>query len=214
MKLLLTSAGLSCLKIKDAFLELLEKEPTEAKILFVTTASNPELNKDYLEVNLQNIKSCNVKNIEFMDFSKETLISITQKLNNCDAIYMEGGNTFYLMYKLKEAGIVDILRDLVITQNKLYIGSSAGSIVATPCIEVASLEPADPNDVGLFDFEGLDFVDFEVSPHTFDLVSLDKVREYFNKNRRKIYALDDKSAIKFTYSGIEVISEGKSELIS
>lgn len=47
----------------------------------------------------------------------------------------------------------------------LIIGVSAGTIVFTPNIAVATLPFADPNDIGLKDLTALNFVNFEFSPH-------------------------------------------------
>lgn len=48
-----------------------------------------------------------------------------QQIRDADAIYIPGGNTFYLLSKLYEYDLLDTIRDQV-SKGKPYIGSSAG----------------------------------------------------------------------------------------
>jgi len=89
---------------------------------------------------------------------------IKEFLADYDGLVMEGGNTFYLLKQIQGTGCADILRDFV-NSEKLYIGSSAGSIVAGPNIyPTYSKEEADrvPD---LKDFEGLNLTDLVIQPH-------------------------------------------------
>lgn len=81
-------------------------------------------------------------------------------LNRIDAILVGGGNTYVLLERLYQSGLLDVLREKVL--NGLpYIGASAGSNVAGPNI----LTTNDWNVVGLTRFESLDLVPFNINPH-------------------------------------------------
>jgi len=81
-------------------------------------------------------------------------------LDRIDAILVGGGNTYVLLKRLYESGLLDALRERV--RNGLpYIGASAGSNVAGPNI----LTTNDWNVVGLTNFQSLDLVPFNINPH-------------------------------------------------
>ena len=81
-----------------------------------------------------------------------------------DIIFFSGGNQFHLLSQIQQTGCADIIRDLV-KKGKIYIGSSAGSIVAGPDIYPTRLID-DANMKGNVKlYEGLGLVDFIVLPH-------------------------------------------------
>ena len=79
-------------------------------------------------------------------------------------IYVCGGNTFYLLYKIQESGFDKIIKQFV-ESGKLYFGVSAGSYVVCPTIEMAYWKHPDRNDVGLEDLTGLSIVPFLITVH-------------------------------------------------
>ena len=96
MKLLLTSAGLIP-EIAPYFLDLLGKKPEESKMVFIPTAANPELDRWYLNKDKLKIAQLGIIDINEVDIEKETQQSLAGKLKDADIIFVEGGNTFYLM---------------------------------------------------------------------------------------------------------------------
>jgi len=83
-----------------------------------------------------------------------------------DVLYVQGGNTFYLLDRMRRSGADGIIRKLVAAHGTVYCGVSAGSIIAGPDIGVAGWSPDwDCNEVGLTDPTGLHLVPFIVSPH-------------------------------------------------
>jgi dipeptidase E len=81
-------------------------------------------------------------------------------LSRVDAVFIGGGNTYALLRRLRQAGLVEPLRERA-RAGLPYIGSSAGSNVAGPNI----LTTNDWNVVGLTAFEALGLVPFNVNPH-------------------------------------------------
>jgi dipeptidase E len=92
--------------------------------------------------------------------------SLAKHLAGFDVLYIQGGNTFYLLDQLRRSGADTIIRDLVTGDHAVYCGISAGSVVAGPDIAVAGWSPEwDRNEVGLTDLAGLGLVPFVLSPH-------------------------------------------------
>jgi dipeptidase E len=92
--------------------------------------------------------------------------SLGEHLAGFDVLYIQGGNTFYLLDQLRRSGADKIIRDLVTGDHTVYCGISAGSVVACPDIAVTGWGPEwDHNEVGLTDLAGLGLVPFILSPH-------------------------------------------------
>ena len=87
---------------------------------------------------------------------------ILATINECDIIYVSGGNTFYLLNELRKSCVWQAIKNAV-KAGKIYIGESAGAIVASPDTRYATL--MDENSAKTSDFTGLNLVDFCVVPH-------------------------------------------------
>lgn len=81
-------------------------------------------------------------------------------LARADALFVGGGNTYALLKRLREAGLLEPIRARV-RAGMPYIGSSAGSNIAGPRI----LTSNDWNVVALDAFDSLGLVAFNVNPH-------------------------------------------------
>lgn len=102
-----------------------------SKIGFIPTASELDDDRWYMEESRNNLKSMNFDVID-IEISKESKEEILDKFNNIDAIFVAGGNSFYLLQQLK---LKDVLQELInFANNKIYIGSSAGACIACPSI--------------------------------------------------------------------------------
>lgn len=87
---------------------------------------------------------------------------ILATINKCDIIYVSGGNTFYLLNELRKSYAEQAIKNAV-KAGKIYVGESAGAIVAAPDTRYATL--MDKSSVNMSDFTGLNLVDFCVVPH-------------------------------------------------
>ncbi len=106
-----------------------------------------------------------VKKVEVVDLKKISGNELEKKLENFDVTWVNGGNTFYLLYWAEKSGFLNIIPKLL-KQGKVYVGVSAGSILATPTIEVAGWKNVDdPNVVKLDNLKALDLVPFYLLPH-------------------------------------------------
>jgi peptidase E len=200
-KLLLTSTGLTHPAIAKRFLSLLDKPPAETKILFVPTASRTEGEMKYVRKSAAELTALgiNEKNIVWFDANNPKQAAPFEQY---DVVYVCGGNTFYLMQKLLETGLGEEIKKLV-GAGKLYVGVSAGSIVAGPDISIAA--PFDPNDIQLNDPLGLGLTKIVISPH-FCKEEEKIIDDYKKKLSFKIIPLTDQQAYE-EINGTERIFE-------
>ena len=83
-----------------------------------------------------------------------------ETLAQAEALFMGGGNTYALLGRLRQSGLLAAIRERVLA-GMPYLGASAGSNVAGPTI----LTTNDWNVVGLDRFDALRLVSFNINPH-------------------------------------------------
>jgi dipeptidase E len=90
--------------------------------------------------------------------------AVQQKaIEETDAIFVGGGNTFRLLKALEDLDLIEAIRHKV-SSGAPYIGSSAGSNVAGPTIKTTKDMPI----VQPRSFTSLGLVPFQISPHYLD----------------------------------------------
>ncbi len=205
MKLLLTSGGITNDTIANALSGLLDRPLNEVNAAFILTAKN---NRDIpaVEAMSNQIAQLDERGINCIFADPSTDSDWQEKLDGVELVIIGGGNTFHLLNESRKTGFDVWLKDNL--EQKVYMGTSAGSILMTPYIAIASVDDGDENAVGISDLTGLGFVDFEVSPHTPEDVSVEGNLEYSKTTPRKLLLLDDNSAVKVTDS-LEIITEGQ-----
>ena len=213
MKLLLTSAGITNKSIREALLELVGKKFEDTSIVFIPTAANVEKgDKGWFIDDLANLQHLNFKQLEIADISAVPENIWRPKLEEADVLFFEGGNTYHLMEWLNKSGLTGLLPELLKT--RVYVGVSAGSMVtnrdlALKLSQVIYGEDLDRSE----DMAGLNYVDFYFLPHLNSeyFVNLRKknIEEVIVGMTRKIYALDDNSALSVVDGEVKIISEGE-----
>ena len=213
MKLLLTSGGLTNESISKALFDLVGKKPEDTSLVFIPTASNIEKEeKEWLIEDLINIKNQNFKEIYITDISAVEKQIWLPQMEKADVLFFEGGNTYHLMEWMNKSGLTQVMPELL--KNKVYVGLSAGSMVTGPDLALRQSQTLYGEDwERKEDMAGLNYVDFYFLPHLnspyFNLRNEDNIREGVKDLPRKVYALDDQSAIKIDGNKMEIISEGK-----
>jgi dipeptidase E len=137
-------------------------------------------------------------------------------LNRSDAILVAGGNTYALLKRLSDSGLLDVLRERVL--NGLpYIGASAGSNVAGPNI----LTTNDWNVVGLTRFESLGFVPFNINPHYAKRSASDalhsetrdfRIQEYHQVWNNPVVAIEESAILKIIDTGYSIVGTGRAKV--
>lgn len=88
-----------------------------------------------------------------------------ETLKNIGGIFVGGGHTPTLLYKLQQTGSLDVIRNAV--ENGLpYLGSSAGTLIACPTIKTNNDMPGPANDV--IDLRSLGLVNVQINCHYLD----------------------------------------------
>lgn len=129
---------------------------------FIPTASELDDDRWYMEKDREDLIKMKFNVIE-IDISKLSKEDIIEKFNSVNAIFVAGGNCFYLLQQLK---IKDVLQELIeFANNKIYIGSSAGACIICPSIDY--LEKLDDKSQAtlLNNYKAMNLVDFYILPH-------------------------------------------------
>ena len=87
----------------------------------------------------------------------------SRTIERSEIIFVGGGNTFRLLHQLQKNDLIEPIRR-AIRAGSLYIGSSAGAIVACPSLKTTKDMPV----VQPVSFEALGLVPFQISPHYLD----------------------------------------------
>ena len=133
-----------------------------ATVGFIPTASELDDDRWYMEKDRTAITNMGFNVID-IEISSESKTEITDKLARVDAVFVAGGNTFYLLQKLTEKDVLSNLADFA--RHKIYIGASAGSCIACPSIDY--LDKLDDKNQAplLVQYNALNLVDFYILPH-------------------------------------------------
>lgn len=153
------------------------------KAIFIPTAGDPYSNKDFVEADKIALKKYGLDVAE-MDVKNKNEEEIREVFDGADVVLVAGGDTFYLMEKLKESGADKIIKEFV-ARGGIYIGSSAGSIICCPTIEGAE-DFDDPKLAPKLDnFDGLGIFRDVIIPHA-------QKEKYFERIRRATERLESK----------------------
>ncbi len=182
---------------------------SEMCIGYVTTASKGSRSQEFFE---KVKKSIHEKEYSFeeIDIEGKTEKQIRDFFNDKNVIHIEGGNTFYLLKAIRETGFDKILKDLL-SEGKIYIGTSAGAYIMCPSIEVADWNQNGRDRFGVIDFTALNYVPFVLKVHyTDDMESM--VKEKMKSLKYPLRILRDGQGIlvegdtyTFTGDGSEIV---------
>ncbi len=147
----------------DGLLALLPRSPQKTRLAFIPTAADPYEDKWFMEADRKKLGDLGfqMREVDLKNINKEEL---RKKLRGVDAVYIAGGNTFYLLEKVQQSGFDEVIKELV-EKGVVYAGSSAGAVIAGPTIEPVSVFDDRRAAPSLTSMEGLKLVDFIVLPH-------------------------------------------------
>src|SRR3989344_1785175 len=172
MKLLLTSSGITNKSIAKSLRRLLGKPFGRSRLVFIPTAANIQSgDKEWLINDLSTCSKLGFEEINILNIDSTPQEKLWRpRVEAADVILFGGGNSFYLMWWLKESGLARLLPKLL--ETRVYVGISAGSIAAAPNLSLSRGSSRDlfklyyEGEVkGLEMEKGLGLVNFHVRPH-------------------------------------------------
>jgi len=121
-------------------------------------------------------------------------------LDQAEAVFVGGGNTFRLLDRLQRSGLLDALRRRAMG-GMPYLGASAGTNIAAPTIRTTNdmpiVEPAG--------FSALHLVPFQINPHYIDAdpssrhmgeTREERLREFLEENETPVLGLREGSWLR------------------
>lgn len=188
MKAILTSTDVTEV---SGGIELVEKMTGKSRkninFAVINEASAMEFGDHHFVINTLKDLSANFGgNIEIVHLLALNPKQIQERINAADVLFVLGGNTEWLKTVFDKSGISKLLPKIL--KNKLYIGSSAGSMV------LGHLPSYKNQDTGYgkadhFGVKGyLDLLDFSILPHLH--------AEYLN-NRGDKWAIDESKSVDY-----------------
>jgi dipeptidase E len=217
MKFLLTSAGIKNTSIHNALLDLLGKPIAESSALCIPTATyafpggaaGAALAWGFISGREPRCPMCELgwKSLGVLELTalpsieKELWVPMVQET---DVLLVNGGDTLYLCYWMRQSGLADLLPSL----RAVYVGLSAGSLVMTPNIGEDFIHWTPPTGgdetLGLVDFAIFPHLDHEMMPDN----SMAHAERWAAGMTVPGYAIDDQTALKVIDGAVEVVSEG------
>lgn len=158
MNLILASELTACLPKIEKLLGGVPK----GKMLIIPTAARGEGWEPPYESHYQPFEAMGFEPVEF-DLNGKSEAEVEIELTKSAAVYVCGGNTFVLLEHMRKSGFTKLVRRFL-EKGLVYIGSSAGAVVATPDIGYAA-SMDDPSRAVLSDYQGLHLIDFALMPH-------------------------------------------------
>jgi peptidase E len=189
VKLLLTSDGFKNPIIFEKFLEVVNKPASQITVFMVITSDREYAaykNSAKRELVNLGLKESNIK-VFFVENSPQY-----SDLKYFDVFYFCGGDTFYLLEKIRNTKLDSMIKKFVEEPGKVFISSSAGSIIAGLNTEIAKI--GDDAVVTLEDFTGLGLVDVMIHPHL-EEHEKSEVDFYSKKYKLKAIPLKDGQAL-------------------
>lgn len=136
--------------------------------------------------------------IKYIDLESSDIESAKDLLEETNILIVTGGNTFILMNYLRTTGLDVSIKKFIERSNSTYVGFSAGAIILTPTINIASAE----NTIGLKDLSGLNVLDFEILPHFDAETGIDYLESYKTTTEYEVKTITDDEALIIENSNI------------
>lgn len=207
MKFVLCSEGFYTPNTVEACVQLVGKPQDQISIGIINEAfAVEEGDKRWVLDNLNSVADNFAGELDIIDLLALSLEDIEKRLADKDVIFVVGGDTDYLMSVYQKTGFDTLLPKLL--ETKVYVGSSAGSMVVGKRISAAAYRLIYGEDskwdidqyVGLVDLSVMPHLD---SPHFPN--RKESLLEAVGSFEGKVYGLRDDSAVVIDGANIYTI---------
>ena len=192
-------------EVASLFPKFAGEEIKGKRITFIPTASLVEEVRFYVDDDRKAFEELGII-VEELEITTASPDKILEVLNRNDYIFVSGGNTFYLLQELRRKG-ADALITEQIRAGKLYIGTSAGSVILCPDIEFVKEMDYSHAAPELQSFTGLNIVDFYILPHYLDFPFEEITQNIVKKYGKKLdlRPISNKQVITIAGNRIEIL---------
>jgi dipeptidase E len=158
-RLLLASYGVGALP------EVVDGKAEGLRLAFVAAAAGPDAEtKEWVQADRRQLEilGCEVWTLDLAQVEADAVKAV---LRGVDGVFLTGGNSYLLLWHARRSGFAGLVPPLVEAGELLYVGTSAGAIVAGPDLApAASLD--DRSEVPELESSvALALVPFTVLPH-------------------------------------------------
>jgi len=203
MTLYLTSNGLENEYVAERFKKVILKKDISNVSFLIISVQDDDSDAFYLQKTKDELHKIGAVDIDVFTLGDKPFIPTKEY----DVIYVCGGNTFVYLDRIKKTGLDKFIIDSVKSNRSIYVGVSAGSIIAGPDISIASWgSEGDSNDIDLKDLSGLGLTNIVVSPHYRDELK-SELDEFRNSCGHQVYELADNQALRLSYSDIGALKD-------
>jgi dipeptidase E len=169
------------------------------KIFYIYTACEQKRGSAWQIANRNSLVKVGFKVVDYTITGK-SVATIKKDFKNTDALYVEGGSSLYLLQQIQLTKSAPLFKQAV-KDGKIYIGTSAGSMVAGASVEPSYILGKINTAPKLKGFKGLGLADFCILPHW----GSEKHREeYFSQKLVHNYNTKNKLILLNDYQYMEV----------
>ncbi len=213
MKLYLSSYGLG--NQPEKFTSLIDGNKRTAIIANAWDLSTPEERAGGLPEKLKVLRRLGLKpeELDLRDYFKHQDL-LEKKIKEFGALWILGGNSFVLLRAMNMSGFTHYIVPLVLSNEIVFAGYSAGAVAATPDLHGIELVD-DPLHVPegynkQTPWKGLGLVDFRIAPHYRsnhpESEATEQVVKYFKDNKLPYKTLHDGEALVIHGKSVELVS--------
>ena len=189
------------------FIESLDCPPGKLTVAFIPTAGNILKDNGFVIEDRNKLVDLGFNVID-INLEGKTKNQLLEKMIGIDVIFIAGGNTFYLLQETKKSGFDEIVKSFV-KKGGIYIGSSAGTLLAGPSIELAQDIDDQSDAPELKSYDSLALVDFVVLPHYDDEDFKEKIDQNLQKHkgyRYKTIKISDNQAVAVKGNSFKIVN--------
>lgn len=178
--------------IMDDIENLLGKKATEIRLAYITTAGNlhPSDKQEWIDEGRKILQERGWQVFDY-DIAGKTESEVATELANRDAIFVQGGNNFYLLEQMHNCNFDKIVKN-ILAKGVPYIGESAGAIVCSNNIRNQQYMSGDSTLAKeITDFSGLGLVNFLIKPHwNREDIKREKFSRFLRENSEEFYSIN------------------------